>query len=66
MRDIKFRGWSDDEWTYGHLLKVDNYNQAEHEHFNYFIQTDIEIQGEYELYYITDDNTIGQYTRTKR
>ena len=65
MREIKFRAWSEDEWIYGNLLKVDEWNQDEHEKFNYFIQTDILSQGEYEMYYITDDNTIGQYTGLK-
>ena len=62
MREIKFRGKSDTDWVYGHLLKVDDWNQAEHEHFDYFIQTDVMEQGEYNMYYITDNNTIGQYT----
>lgn len=62
MREIKFRGKSDTDWVYGHLLKVDDWNQAEHEHFDYFIQTDVMEQEEYNMYYITDNNTIGQYT----
>ena len=62
MREIKFRGKSDTDWVYGHLLKVDDWNQAEHEHFDYFIQTDVMEQEEYNMYYITDNNTIGQFT----
>ena len=64
-REIKFRGKSDDEWVYGYLLKVDDWNQAEHEHYNYFIQTDTIRIEEYEMYYITDDNTLGQFTGLK-
>lgn len=62
MREIKFRGKSDNDWAYGYLLKVDEINQAEHEHFNYFIQSDFIQLEEYVEYYITDDNTIGQFT----
>ena len=65
MREIKFRGKSDDDWVYGHLLKVDEWHQAEHEHFDYFIQTDNIKYEEYECWYITNNNTIGQYTGLK-
>lgn len=65
MREIKFRGKSDNDWVYGYLLKVDEWHQAEHEHFDYFIQTDNIKDEEYECFYITDNNTIGQYTGLK-
>lgn len=47
-RKIKFRGISIDEWVYGMLCKV---NEDDTEH------------GEYEQYFITDETTIGQFTR---
>ena len=68
MREIKFRGKSDDEWVYGHLLRTEENDYGEHgnEHFNYLIQTDEMGQyNEYNQYYITDDDTIGQYTGLK-
>lgn len=62
MRDIKFRGKSDNDWVYGFLMKVDDIDQAEHDKFDYFIQTDKVEDEEYKKFYITDNNTIGQYT----
>lgn len=59
---------SDDEWVYGHLLRTEENDYGEHgnEHFNYLIQTDeIGEYNEYYQYYITDDETIGQYTGLK-
>ena len=66
MREIKFRGKSDDEWVYGMLLKINQFDCGEHGEFKdnkYMIQTDelLEI-GEYCKYFITDDNSVGQYT----
>ena len=61
-RKIKFRGKSIDEWVYGMLLKV-NEGDIEHgEPLKYSIQTDEKEYGEYNKYFITDDNTIGQFT----
>lgn len=61
-REIKFRGKSEDEWVYGMLLKV-NEGETEHgEPYNYLIQTDEKEYGEYVKCFITDNNTIGQFT----
>ena len=68
MRDIKFRGLSDDEWVYGMLLKRDLDNYGEHGEFKdnkYMIQTNECETGEYLQYYITNDNSVGQYTGLK-
>ena len=65
MRQIKFRGKSDNDWVYGFLMKVDDFDQPEHDKFDYFIQTDKVAYEEYEKFYITDNNTIGQYTGLK-
>lgn len=68
MREIKFRGKSDDEWVYGYLLRTEENDYGEHgnEHFNYLIQTDeVGQYNEYNQYYITDNETIGQYTGLK-
>lgn len=64
MREIKFRGISDDEWVYGMLLKTEDNDYGEHgdEHFDYLIQTNRKYAGEYEQCYITKNETIGQYT----
>ena len=70
MREIKFRGKSCDEWVYGHLLKKEKDEvccvNCESQHSNYLIQTDeLDKYNEYDQYYITDDDTIGQYTGIK-
>ena len=65
MRDVKFRGKSIDEWVYGMLCKV-NEDDTEHgEPIKYKIQTDEKEYGEYVQCFITDENTIGQYTGLK-
>lgn len=68
MREIKFRGKSDNEWVYGHLLKTEENDYGEHgnKHFDYLIQTnEVGQYNEYNQYYITDNETIGQYTGLK-
>lgn len=61
-REIKFRGISIDKWVYGMLCKV-NEDDTEHgEPIKYKIQTDEKEYGEYVKYFITDENTIEQYT----
>ena len=68
MREIKFRGLSDDEWVYGMLLKRDLDDYGEHGEFKdnkYMIQTNECETGEYLQYYITNDNSVGQYTGLK-
>ena len=68
MREIKFRGKSDDEWVYGYLLRTEENDYGEHgnEHFNYLIQTDeVGQYNEYNQYYITDNETVGQYVGLK-
>lgn len=64
MREIKFRGISDDEWVYGMLLKTEEDDFGEHgnEHFDYLIQTEEDKEFERAKYYITDNETIGQLT----
>lgn len=61
-REIKFRGKSIDEWVYGMLLKVNEGDTEHGEPLKYSIQTDEKEYGEYNKYFITDDNTIGQFT----
>lgn len=62
MRDIKFRGKSIDEWVYGMLCKV-NEDDTEHgKPIKYKIQTEEKERGEYVVCFITDENTLGQYT----
>ena len=70
MREIEFRGKSCDEWVYGHLLKTEKDEvccvNCESKHSNYLIQTDeLDKYNEYGKYYITDDDTICQYTGMK-
>ena len=65
MREIKFRGISEDEWAYGLLKKVDEWEVMDNEKFNYLIQTDKKVEGEYDEYFITDDSSIGQYIGLK-
>ena len=70
MREIELRGKSCDEWVYGHLLKTEKDEvccvNCESKHSNYLIQTDeLDKYNEYDKYYITDDDTIGQYTGMK-
>ena len=65
MRDIKFRGKSENDWVYGFLMKIDDIEQPEHDKFDYFIQTDKVEDEEYKKFYITDNNTMGQYTGLK-
>ncbi len=67
MREIEFRGKSEDEWVYGMLLKTEDDDYGEHgkEHFNYLIQTEENKEFERNQYYITNDSTIGQYTGLK-
>lgn len=62
MREYKFRGKSDDEWVYGMLVKVNEGDTEHREPFEYKIQTDEKEYGEYNNYFVTDNNTIGQYT----
>ena len=65
MREIKFRAKSDNEWVYGMLLKT-NDNDTEHgENWEYTIQTDEKEMGEYTRYFVTEPDTIGQYTGLK-
>lgn len=61
-REIKFRGKSIDEWVYGMLIKVNEGDTEHREPLKYSIQTDEKEYGEYNKYFITDDNTIGQFT----
>lgn len=61
-REIKFRGKSIDEWVYGMLCKVNEGDTEHGEPIKYKIQTDEKEYGEYVQYFITDENTIGQYT----
>lgn len=61
-REIKFRGISIDEWVYGMLCKVNEGDTEHGEPIKYKIQTDEKEYGEYVKYFITDENTIGQYT----
>lgn len=68
MREIKFRGKCNNEWVYGHLLKTeeDDYGEYGNEHFDYLIQAnEVGQYNEYNQYYITDNETIGQYTGFK-
>ena len=64
MRNIKFRGKSNDEWIYGLLLKSDKDDR-----YKYLIQSDHEkckrCGKELLKYFITDKETIGQYTGLK-
>lgn len=60
-REIKFRGKSIDEWVYGMLCKVNEGDTEHGEPIKYKIQTDEKEYGEYVNYFITDENTIGQY-----
>ena len=59
MRNIKFRGKSNDEWVYGLLLKSDKDDK-------YLIQSDHEkckcCGKELEKYFLTNEKTIGQYS----
>lgn len=67
MRTIKFRGKSEEDWIYGLLKKVNEGDTEHGEPFNYLIQTNKkEEYGEFEEYFITDDNTIRTIYRTKR
>lgn len=61
-REIKFRGISIDEWVYGMLYKVNEGDTEHGEPIKYKIQTDEKEYGEYVKCFITDENTIGQYT----
>ena len=64
MRNIKFRGKSNDEWVYGLLLKSDKDDK-----YKYLIQSDHEkckcCGKELVKYFITNEKTIGQYTGLK-
>lgn len=65
MKEYKFRGKSDDEWVYGMLIKINPNDCGEHGEFKdnkYMIQSDELEMGEYCKYFITDDNSVGQYT----
>lgn len=64
-REIKFRGISMDEWVYGMLCKVNEGDTEHGESVKYKIQTDEKEYGEYIQYFITDENTIGQFTGLK-
>ena len=61
-REIKFRGKSIDEWVYGMLCKVNEGDTEHGEPIKYKIQTEEKEYGEYVNCFITDENTIGQYT----
>ena len=61
-REIKFRGKSIDEGVYGMLCKVNEGDTEHGEPIKYKIQTDEKEYGEYVQFFITDENTIGQYT----
>jgi len=65
MREIKFRGKSDDEWVYGMLVRTNDFDTEHGEDWEYTIQTDEKEMGEYNRYFITDSNTIGQFTGLK-
>ena len=65
MREIKFRAKSDNEWVYGMLLKINEYDIEHDEEYKYAIQTDEEELGEYFRYFVTEQDTIGQYTGLK-
>lgn len=64
MRNIKFRGKSNSEWVYGLLLKSDKDDE-----YKYLIQSENEkckcCGKELVKYFITDEETIGQYTGVK-
>ena len=64
MRNIKFRGKINREWVYGLLLKSDKDDK-----YKYLIQSDHEkckcCGKELVKYFITDKETIGQYTGLK-
>ena len=64
MRNIKFRGKSNGEWVYGLLLKSDKDDE-----YQYLIQSENEkckcCGKELVKYFITDEETIGQYTGLK-
>ena len=64
MRNIKFRGKSNREWVYGLLLKSDKNDK-----YKYLIQSENErckcCGKELVKYFITDGETIGQYTGLK-
>lgn len=65
MREIKFRGKSDNDWVYGMLIKINPNDCGEHGEFKdnkYMIQSDELEMGEYNKYFITDDDSVGQYT----
>lgn len=64
-RKIKFRGKSDDEWVYGMLLRTGDFDTEHGEDYEYTIQTDEKETGEYNRYFITDSNTIGQFIGLK-
>lgn len=64
MREIKFRGKSNVQWVYGLLLKSDKDDK-----YKYLIQSDNEkckcCGKELVKYFITDKETIGQFTGLK-
>ena len=64
-REIKFRGKSIDEWVYGMLCKVNEGDTEHGEPIKYKIQTEEKEYGEYICYFITAEETIGQYTGLK-
>lgn len=64
-RTIKFRGKSIDEWVYGMLCKVNEGDTEHGEPIKYKIQTEEKEYGEYICYFITVEETIGQYTGLK-
>ncbi len=66
MRTIKIRGKSEEDWVYGLLVKVNKGDTEHGEPFNYLIQTDKENYGEFEEFFITDDNTIRTIHRITR
>ena len=61
-REIKFRGISIDEWVYGMLCKVNEGDTEHGEPIKYKIQTDEKEYGEYVKCFITNEESIGQFT----
>ena len=61
-REIKFRGISIDEWVYGMLCKVNEGDTEHGEPIKYKIQTEEKEYGEYVKCFITNEESIGQFT----
>lgn len=65
MREIKYRAKSEEKWIYGMLMKANEFDIEHGEKWEYAIQTDEEELGEYAKYFVTEPDTIGQYTGLK-